>query len=353
MNNKPVTIKDVAKHLGIAFSTVSRALHGKPHVSAELRARVQAAAAELGYVPNASGRLLHQPYGSSIGLVIPDFPNQLFATAAQIFATRFAQEGMNLMLGVSGDDPETELRQVMALREARVAGIAIATCGKSLDRTIKLLSSTPVVDLADRSGNSRFPSVMLDDEHSLHLATTHLLQLGHRTIAYIGGSDALATGTRRLAGYKAALSAYGIEPSPELIQQGPITSDFARMAAIRLMNGRNRPTGMVVANSLQTEGAVEAIASLGLSLPGDLSLLGHGDTSCFKFFGKGLTTIDTRTVELANAGVDILLEQMAAFTQGRSLDEEPIRYRLQCNLIQRGSTGVPPAAQRGPAVATA
>jgi len=342
-NNKPVTIKDVAKHLGIAFSTVSRALHGKPYVSAELRARVEAAAAELGYVPNAGARMLHKPYGSSIGLVIPDFPNQLFATAAQIFATRLAQEGRNLMLGVSGDDPETELRQVMALREARVAGIAIATCGRSLDRTVELLRSTPTVDLADRSVNLQFPTVTLDDEQSLLLATTHLLQLGHRTIAYIGGESALGTGQRRLAGFNAAMASYGVEPLPRLIQQGPLTVDFARMATIRLMNAAVRPTALFVANALQAEGAVDAIASLGLRLPDDLSLLGYGDASWFKLYGKGITTIDTRTVDLANAGVDILLERMTAFEQGRSHDENPIRYTLQCNLIQRGSTGVPPS----------
>jgi LacI family transcriptional regulator len=343
MNSKPATIKDIANHLGIAFSTVSRALQGKPHVSKQLRARVEAAAAELGYVPNSGARLLHKPRGSSVGLIIPNFPNELFATAAQVFSTRLEQEGFSVMLGVSGDDPQTELRQVMAFCEARVAGIAIATCGRILDRTIGLLRTVPMVDLANRSPDLHFPAVMLDDEHSLNLATTHLLQLGHRRIAYIGGEGTLGTGKRRIDGFRAALAAYNIDPEPSLLQQGPITVDFARMATLRLMNARDRPTGLIVANSNQAEGAVEAISSLGMRLPEDLSLVGHGDASWFKLFGKGITTVDTRTVDLANAGVDILMEQIKAVSQERTYDEEPMRYTLQCNLIQRGSTGFPPS----------
>lgn len=336
---KQVTIKDIAAHLGIAFSTVSRALHDKGYVSPELKARVRATAEELGYIPNASARLLHEAHTSTVGLIVPDFQNQLFASIAQVLAVRCAREGYGLMLGMSNDDPEMELKEVAALREARVAAIAIAACGRSLRRTVELLRMGPVLQLAARGPELNFPSVAMNDENSLRLATRHLLQLGHRRVAFIGGPGSLGTAQRRLAGFRAAFESEGLAPDPAHIMQGPISVDFGRMATMRLLQSGAPPTAIVMANSSQTEGAIAALASAGLSLPEDLSFVGHGDLSWFRLWGKGITTIDTKADEFAAVAATMLMEQIAPRSTETADRGGPLHYVLESSLIQRGSTG--------------
>ena len=340
---KPVTIKDVAAHLGIAFSTVSRALHSDHHVSASVRTRVQEAVEQLGYVPNTGARMMHRKHSMLIGLVIPDFQNQLFWATARVLATRCNAAGYELILGVSGDDPEIELRQVVALRSARAAGIVIAASGRSLDRTIELLRTEAVVQLAARDPNLPFPTVTTNDHLSLESSTRHLLQLGHSRIGYIGGRLSLGTADQRFSGYAAALEASGIVVDDEIVFRGPLDSDFARVAMTRLLQASNPPTAVAMSNSLQTEGAIEALRDAGIEVPGQLSLVGYGDPSWFHLWGPGITTVDAREIDLADAAATLLMEQVGKGVGVRS--EKPLKLVINTRLILRGTTGPPRASQ--------
>ncbi len=337
-DDKAVTIKDVAAHLGIAFSTVSRALHGERHVSAEVRARVHEAVRTLGYVPNSGARSLHRNSSTLIGLVIPDFQNQLFWATARVLATRCNHAGYELIVGVSEDDPELELKQVMTLRGARVAGIVIGASAHTLDRTIELLSAGAVVQLAGRNPRLPFPTVATDDLRSLESSTRHLIQLGHRRIGYIGGPAGLGTAEQRYAGYRSALASEHLAVDETLVFRGALEIDFARVAATRLLQAEPRPTAIVMSNSLQTEGAIEAIRHAGLAVPDQISIVGYGDPSWFRLWGPGITTVDARETELATSAATLLMDQIA---KKDAPQRDPIRLVLNTNLLLRGSTRPP------------
>ena len=337
---KPVTIKDVAAHLGIAFSTVSRALHGHRHVSADVRARVLEAVKELGYVPNTGARMLHRSHGTMIGLVIPDFRNQLFWATAQVLAARCTAAGYELMLCVSGDDPEVELNQVLALRSARAVGIVIAASGRSLERTVELLQDGAVVQIAARDLSLPCPTVSINDQLSLESSTRHLLQLGHQRIGYIGGPQGLGTAEQRFSGYASALHAAGISIDESLVFRGPLETDFARVSAARLIQLEKRPTAIIMSNSLQTEGAVEAIRDAAIDVPDTLSLMGFGDPSWFHLWGPGISTIDAREVDLADAAA-MLMEQIDNQSNNKRDVSPPLQLVLNTRVILRGTTAPP------------
>lgn len=337
---KPATLKDLAAHLGISFSTVSRALRSDHHVSTELRARVLAAADELGYIPNSGARLLHGNLSTVVGLVIPDFQNQLFAAAAHIISERCHKAGYEMILAVSGADPEIELKQVIALRAARAAGIVIAASGRSAPRTIELLSGGAVVQLSGRELALPFPTVATNDKGSLDSSTRHLIQLGHRRIGYVGGPVGLGTADERYSGYELAMADARLQLDPRLVFRGPLHIDFARLAMTRLLQMSKRPTAVVMSNSLQTEGAIEAARDAGVEIPRDLSLMGYGDPSWFKLWGPGITTIDAREVELADTVAAVLMEQIQNLKNKKPI-ETSLRLVINTRLILRGSTAPP------------
>ena len=339
-DDRPVTIKDIANHLGIAFSTVSRALHGKRHVSEEVRKKVEKAAAELGYVPNKGARMLHGEHGNIVGLVIPDFRNQLFWATSRILAERCNEAGYELMLCVSGDDPETELKQVMALRSARAAGIIIAASGHTLDRTKRLLEGGAVVQLAGRNPSLPCQTVSTNDRLSILSSTRHLIQLGHRQIGYIGGPIGLGTAEERFAGYSQALAEAGIQVEGMHVQRGPLEIEFARLAMTRLLQATPKLTGVVMSNSLQTEGAISAVIDAGISIPKDISLIGYGDPGWFQLWGPGITTIDAREAELADTAATLLMDQIS-HSELRETADRSVKVQFNTRIILRGTTGPP------------
>lgn len=337
---KPVTLKDLAAHLGISFSTVSRALRSDHHVSDKLRARVLAAAEELGYIPNSGARLLHNSLSTVIGLIIPDFQNQLFATAANILSERCNQAGYEMILAVSGADPEVELKQVVALRAARAAGIVIAASGQSKARTMELLSDGAVVQLGGRDLELPFATVAANDRESLKASTRHLVQMGHKRIGFIGGPPGLGTAEERYAGYCKALAESGLSVQNKLSVRGPLTATFARRAMTQLIQSPTRPTAVVMSNSLLTEGAIEAALDAGIAIPSDMSIVGFGDPSWFKLWGPGITTIDARETELADTVATVLLEQIENIKKQQPI-ENTLRLTINTRLILRGSTAPP------------
>jgi DNA-binding LacI/PurR family transcriptional regulator len=338
-----VTIKEIAEYLSISHSTVSRALSDHPYTNAETKQRVRRAVEKLGYVPNAAARSLRSDKGSLVGLILPEFQNELFAAAAQILSRRCLKEGMQMMLAVSEDDPVAEYKHVLALREARTLGIIMTPTPGMLDKTIALLRGLPMVQYSRRHPQLSAPSVTTDGERGIFTATEHLLQLGHRRIAYVGMECDKSTGAERLAGFMRAHNAFKAPADAALRRLGPSLADFARAAVTDLLHRADPPTAVILASGAQTLGGLKALRHSGLDMPGDISLIGFGDPSWYSLMNPGITTIDYQVTEMAEAAASHLMRQLSPGAD--AAEQRATHIAIEPSFLLRGTTAPPKKAR--------
>jgi LacI family transcriptional regulator len=334
------TIKDIAAQLGMAHSTVSRALNDHPHIKDETKLRVRRAAADLGYIANSGARLMRLGKSSVIGLIVPDVENPFYSTAAKVMADSCAAEGFQLLLAVSEDDPLQEQHHVQALRETRAAGVAIALTANPRRQTVALLRQVPTIQLVRRASSFACDAVVIDDRVGTRLAAQHLIGLGHRRIAIVSVLQELSTGAARAAGYRSALREAKIKVDPALEKFGRPRPEFGRQALTELLALADRPTAVVLGSWQYTLGALDAIAAENLSIPGDISLVGYGDTDWFRLWRPGITTIGLPLKDIAATAASVLFRRIR-----EPGDEAPSRAALHApflpSMIVRGSTAKP------------
>lgn len=336
------TIKDIATHLGISYATVSRALNDHRHTSQHVKARVAAAAAELGYVPHVGARMMRAQRSRIVGLVMPDLSNQIFVGTAAILAEHCRKAGYQLVLSISNRDAAYECELVEALIQVHAAGIVIAPCGDTLERTRALLRQVPCVQLGDRNPDLAVPTMAVNDREAAREATRHLVQLGHRRIAYLGGAADVRTHNERLAGYREALADAEIaDIGEELVLTGPVTVAFGRISMARLLGCGVPPTAVMVSNSTLTKGVLEMVREARVSVPDEISIVGFGDLDWFHLWGPGLTTVDLPIDELAQAAALHLFEHIPL--RGPFEPPQPFIVPLPARLVVRGSTAPPKA----------
>jgi LacI family transcriptional regulator len=333
-----VTIRDIARALDISHTTVSRALAGSPKISDETKLRVRAAVEQMGYVPSASARLMRGRQSSIVGLVIPDIQNDFYATVAKFVANAMADRSMQLMLCVTNDDPARELRELRALLELRPAGVIVVPSPAPESETLALLRNLCTVQLLRKHVGLNGTAVLIDDRKGVYSATCHLLDYGHRRIAYVGGRTEISTGRERLAGFHEALAERKIEAGPVML--GPPRPEFARHAVTSLMTAKNRPTGIIFGSSELTLGAMLALRALGLEWPRDVSVVGYHDPAWFELAERGITTVRLPVEGIALTATSLVLSKHDAHRPDEQSEPEPLSTDVQFtpNLVLRSST---------------
>ena len=332
-----VTIKHIAQHLGVAASTVARALSDDARISAATRAKVAKAAQELGYVANSAARQMRSQRSRLVGLVIPDVLNAFYSTAAQAISQCFDEAGYQMVLCISEDRPEVEMRQVRSLAEARVDGIVWVPTLQPLPQTVGWLQSIDHAQLIRKCPLLKSDWFGIDDEATTRLATEHLLDLGHRHIAYIGGPKALSTGTDRLKGYLHAMNAAQVAVDNRLVFcDAPDAASGQRVMA-QLLAQTPRATAVVVSTSRGTEGALEALRQHGIPVPGNLSVVGFNDSPAIAWWGPGLTTMRLPVKEVASASAQHLIRKLSA-SKSLPIPVPGMVTQYPPHLILRGST---------------
>lgn len=331
-----VTILDIAKYLDISHTTVSRAIAGHEHISEETKKRVKQAAKRMGYVPNASARTMRGQRSSIVGLIIPDVQNDFYATVAKNVADNLAAHAMQLMLSVTEDDPDRELRELRALTEARPSGVIIVPTVAPHPQTIAMLRDLKSVVLVRTHPKIATTAVIIDDRAGTYAASRHLVALGHRRIAYIGGATELSTGRDRLAGFQAALSEARLSSSN--IALGPPRPDFARTSiSVTMANpAASRPTALVLGSAELTLGALQGLRSANIEWPRDISVVGYHDPAWFELVGAGITTVRLPVQDVAQTASRVLLSQLDE--GGAHHAREHTVIRLNPALMLRGST---------------
>jgi LacI family transcriptional regulator len=332
------TIKEIASRLGVSHSTVSRALNDHHHTSEATKERVRTAARAMGYIAHGPARAMRGARTSLVGLIIPDVQNYFYATVARVIAQTCAARSLQLVLAVSEDDAALEYRHAMALREAHAAGIIVVPTAAMQRRTSALLNGSPTVQLVRTSPQLHGQTVAIDDRVGTRAATQHLLEQGHRRLAFVGGPVALSTGRSRLAGFSDAVAEAGLSMEDMAVALGPPRVDFANAATARILDGANRPTGLVLGGAELAVGALAAIREAHLRVPEDLSFVGYGDPEWFRLWAPPITTIGLPVEEVASTTAALLFQMMHLSDLPPLGASAAVRVVVEPRLIVRGTT---------------
>ncbi|WP_319517404.1 LacI family DNA-binding transcriptional regulator [uncultured Martelella sp.] len=332
------TIKDVAKAAGVSVTTVSATINDSAPVSTTLRARVNAAIAAVGYVPNPVARNLRSGRSRQIGLLVPDIAAPYAAGIARSVQQVFSDKGYSMFFASNGDDPVRELADIARMNDHQVAGLVLLpTCrGANYARNILSAIKCPTVTVDRVVAGAPFDCVVDDNALGARLIAHHLLQLGHRNIAVIAGRTGISVSDERLAGIRTAMAEAGYPVSDDCIYANHEREDQAFRAAQDLMSRQKRPTAIVTVDTAQTRGILLGLRSMGLKAPDDVSLISFDGLHHSAGFDPEITSLDQDIPAIAEAAADMLVERLE--TEDTAIRTGPPSHRrLPVRLIVRSS----------------
>lgn len=312
--SRPVTIHDVANLAGVAVSSVSRALSSHPDVSPAMKAKVAAAAAELGYSPDPGAQSLRSGFTRTIGFVVRDFANPFFGEIIHGVEEALNEAGYTLVVTNSGGDAAREVDRIQLQRQRRVDALILSSISEASTRTSKALAGfkRPVV-LVDRDQRKLHAGcVLLDHAVGVREATEDLIRLGHRRIAMITGSTAIRPTRERLRGFKEAHEATDVPIDEELIASGAFSVSYARESTQRLLAlpEAQRPTAIVAGGVQTTIGVLEAFSELGLRAGDDLSLVVCDDLPWLRVMRPRISVVTRDAEAMGRAAAGLALEMI-------------------------------------------
>lgn len=343
-SQRPVTLRELANHLGVHPSTVSRVLNGDPQVriSDATRARILELATETNYRPNRLARSLKLQRTGIIGMLIPDITNPLFAALFQAVEAAAAAASYHVILCNTDESAIRLERHLETLSEGHVDGLVIATATVTDDVVEAVRARGLPYVLVHRRRDAPDDSFLVpDDELGARLAVEHLASLGHRRIALVGGSGRVSRGAARAAGFAAAIAAYGGVGFTWFPESGGIDETAGEQAFLHFQSQPppERPTAYFAANDLAAMGIIAAARGAGLDVPRDLSVVGCDDIPAGRYINPPLTTIRLPLRDMGNRAIAVLLRKLDQPAAGNS---SPTREVLPVELIPRGSTAPPP-----------
>lgn len=305
------TIKDVAALAGISYTTVSHVVNKTRPVSEEVRVKVEAAIKSLDYVPSAVARSLKAKTTATIGLLVPNSLNPYFAELARGIEDYCERNGYCVILCNSDDNPDKQRSYLRVLLEKRIDGLIVASAGGDAGLAAGLAAvRTPMVIVDRGLEGIDADSVRIDHEYGAWLATRHLLDLGHRDIACIGGPAHTSVAQMRLAGYCRALKEAGVEVPQERMLESDFTSTGGYNAAARLLE-KNPPSAIFAGNDVMGIGVLRAAAERNIRVPSELSVIGFDDIQMSRYVYPALTTVGQSILQLGEMAAELLLRRIA------------------------------------------
>ncbi|HEV7624438.1 MAG TPA: LacI family DNA-binding transcriptional regulator [Amnibacterium sp.] len=338
------SIHDVARHTGVSTATVSRALRGLPNVSPKTREAVQAAAAELGYVPSPSAAGLSSGRHRAIAMVVPSMGRWFYTEVVEGVDSVLRREGYDAFLIdlAIGPGKRQRLFHNSLLRKRADAVIALGIdFSKEERRELRSLAMPSIIVGAAVRG---VRSVGVDDQAATVAAMEHLLGLGHTRIAHIGGEDEYGmdytVALARRSGWGQTLQAHGLTPRVDWFASGGFLMPQAKVAAQAVLSPADRPTAIFAGSDEMAFGVLVAAQELGLRVPEDLSVIGIDDHSWSETYG--LTTIRQNPHEQGAVAAKLMLDELGGVRTRQRV------IRADWQLVVRRTTA-PPRAHGDPA----
>jgi len=332
-----LTLRDVAQAARVSISTASRALSGKGLANRKTEQRVKRIADELGYRPNTLARGLKTRSSRLVGLVLHNLMNASFGVVAEIVQKRLGEEGYQVILCVTGDDPEQESRTLVTLADHRIDGLIIVPTGKNGDQLARLDSSgLPIVCVVRRNEAVELEAVLAADPEGAHVGTSYLLDLGHRRIGLIVGREETTSGRERLSGYLRALRERGVGVEKDLVYSGAYHPETGVTASRKFLDMESPPTALFVANHEASLGVLRVLSERNVSIPDELSILCYEDLPWFRWHRPAISIIDNGAANIANLAVDRLMRRLGDESENSNHDERG-EFRVGARLIIRES----------------
>jgi DNA-binding LacI/PurR family transcriptional regulator len=336
VRKKSVTIRDVARHAGVSVATASRALNPNGVVNLQTRQRILTVMEELGFTPSPAARRLSLGRTLTVGVVVSFLTRPQAAERLRGVDAVLGDSEFDLVIyNVESVQKRNHYLDTLA-QSQRTDGLLVMSLPPRPE-AVDVLTRAPVpvvfIDVHTPSIEA-MPRVIGDDEAGGAMAASHLLDLGHREIAFIG--DALedpfgfTSSTDREAGFRRELAASGVNIPADRVGHGAHGRYEARDLARRMLTDDDRPTAIFAASDTQAFGVVAAARDLGLGVPDDLSVIGYDDIEAADYVG--LTTIRQQLFESGRRGAEILLAEI----EGRS--PEPAIAQLEPELVARATT---------------
>ncbi len=303
-------------------------------VSEEMADRILAIAEALNYRRNPLAAGLKTQHSYTVGVVVPDLTNPVFPPVVRAVERVLAKEGYVTMLTDSDNSRDMERTILASLRSRQVDGLILATALLNDEIIAECREhKTPIVLVNRTVADESIPSVVTNDLYGIRLAVEHLLHLGHRKIAYVGGPSNTSTGRDRRQGFLAAVEEYRLKADPKLIADAPSFTIGAGRDALRLILQSKRAfTAVVAANDMLALGCYDALAEANLKCPGDISVTGYNDMPFADRFTPPLTTLHIPHEEMGAQAAQLLLRRM------RDADTKAGSLHLDPALVVRGST---------------
>jgi DNA-binding LacI/PurR family transcriptional regulator len=335
----PVSIRDIAQVADVTPGTVSRALRDSSRVKPETKRRIQRLAEDMGYTPDAQARSLVMGRTETVGLVVTNVADPFIGAIVQTIESAAQERGYTVILTSCDDKPEREMEAVRVLRSRRVDGVIVTSSRvgslyqKHLDRL-----RVPVVlinSLVYHTGGYTY-SIGVDNHHGAYLATSHLLEKGHRRIAYVSAPPDRSDNTERQRGYRDALNEAGIEADPSLVVQGTGRAGGGQRALPLLLSLDPAPSGVFCYNDVTAMGLIHVAREAGLSLPQDLAIVGFDDIPFARFVHPALTTIAQPVAQLGQGAIEMML---ALLSDDAPSEQSVTDVQVRGRLVIRASSG--------------
>src|ERR1039458_1828594 len=340
-----VTMKDIARDLGIAVITVSKVMRNKADVSEETRKRVLQRVKELHYTPNLAARALVTGRSNLIGLVVPDLLHTFFAEIAKSLSNALLRKDYHLILATSDEDPELEERTVNRLLGRKLDALIVASARTDSQMYRRIQHQGPPLVLIDRKFHDLHTNyVGSDDEMIGALAVEHLIEIGCKRIAHLRGPETSA-GIGRFNGYLRTLEKHKMKSLPGYVfAPGTVdvhSTESGAELTKRLLSLNPRPDGIFTYNDPMAIGAIEVILDAGLRVPEDVAVIGSGNLYYDAKLRIPLSSIDQHTEQIGESTARLTLSLLGSKTRPRNKT-----VIIQPQLVIRASTDRKPARGR-------
>ena len=343
-----MNLSELAQHLDLAISTVSRVLSGnakKYRISEATSQRILAAAEEHNVIPDPLGASLRKGSLGMIGLLVPDITNPFFSQLARSIELELRDSEIAVQLCDSNEEVETEARLCRKLLARRLDGLIIAPVGNDTCGLSAMIeqANVPIIAIDRVIPGLPIPSVALDNAHAGRIAAEHLIRAGHRRIGCLRGSYESHSDQERLKGVREAMEQAGLK-SHDLSIAGKGSSRTASLDGAReLLDQEHRPTAIVTLSGQGILAVLERAATLNLAIPERLSVIAFDEQPWSPFMNPPLTTISQPVAEMASAAVTFLKQALADKSDSPPTAAQKV---LKASLCERLSVSAPREGRR-------
>ncbi len=332
-----VTIREVAQRAGVSVGTASRVMNGHANVAAAIRERVQQAVSALGYMPSFMAQSMRRGGTRMIGIIVRDITIPVLAGFVRAAQDVLQAADYTLLISCSEDIRSRELALMAQLARRQVDGLIMTTCDEADPELLaaRKAMNLPVV-LLDREAPAPSDSIMMAHAVGMSRAVRSLAAVGHRRIGLVTGDTSVYPARDRVRGYREGCESSGLVLDPALIRSRSFSEDQSFVEFSTLLGLRDPPTALIAGGISMLPAALRAVRSRGLSIPGDLSLIGSADSELAMLSTPPISVIRWSYAELGRVGAQLLLDRIGGIDA-----EAGRRIVFPTELIMRESCGPP------------